>query len=300
MQHEYPLKIVEEIARAGSIRCAADFLSITPSALNRRLLSLEDELETQLFERISSGVILNAAGEVFITHARRQLADMKAVRSKIADLKGARRGSVVIAVDHDAATLGSLAQEIVAYQTSFDGVTFRIEPTATNDIAQTLTEYRADLALQLHPRTNTNVASLCAAEVRINVRGRKDHPALCGDEMRLHEITQFPWALPAHGPLREAIEASAIRQGLNYHIGLEGSSNLGAALMQNSDTLGFEIATGNDKEAHYELSQRALSPGDHAVMFLHLSQLKGRSLSVAAGRFAEQVRKSYAHLSVRD
>ncbi|WP_299554831.1 LysR family transcriptional regulator [uncultured Tateyamaria sp.] len=298
MQHEYPLKIVEEIARSGSIRGAADMLSITPSALNRRLLSLEDELETQLFERTSQGVLLNAAGEIFITHARRQLADMKSVRSKIADLKGARRGRVTIAIDDNIANIESFAQEVAAYQSEFDGVAFAIEPTTADDIAQFLIEYRADLALQLHPRTNSHVSSLCSAPAGIVVTGRKNHPALHDGPLRLHEITQYLWTLPPRGPLRKAIETSASSQGLEYRVGLEASSGFAIPILQGSDTIGFEIAIGTPKHSSSHIYRRTLSPRDHTPLFLHLSQLKGRSLSVAAGRFAEQVKKSYAVLGV--
>ena len=45
MRHLLPYKYVEEIAKAGSIRKAAETLSITPSALNRRLLAIEEELD---------------------------------------------------------------------------------------------------------------------------------------------------------------------------------------------------------------------------------------------------------------
>jgi len=295
MQHEYPLIIVEEIARAGSIRGASDMLSITPSALNRRLLSLEGELDTQLFERTSNGVILNAAGEIFITHARRQLADMKSVRSKIADIKGMRRGRVVIAIDDNIATLGSFAQEIAHYQREFNGVTFVVEPTPANDIAQALIEFRADLAVQLHPTTNSHVSSLCAAPTRTFVIARKDHPALGDGPVRLYELAMFPWALPISGPLRDAVETSAVRQGLDYLIGLETAVNVAAVFGQGSDTIHFDVST-SDVPPPIGLGCRVLSSQDQTPMFVHLSQLKGRSLSVAAGRFAEQIQKSYAQL----
>lgn len=297
MQHEYPLIIVEEIARAGSIRGAADILSITPSALNRRLLGLENELNTQLFERTPNGVILNAAGEIFITHARRQLADMKSVHSKIADIKGARRGRVVIAVDDNVAILESIFQEVAHYQQEFNGVTFVVEPTPTNDIAQALTEYYADLAVQLHPTPNSHVTSLCTAPVQVHVVARKGHPALGVGvgALRLHELAMFPWALPASGPLRDVVKTSALRQNLNFRIGLETSAISVDAVLQATDTVGFEVSTIGPPRAR-GLDHRVLSPRDQTSMFLHLSQLKGRSLSVAAGRFTEQVRKSYAQL----
>lgn len=293
MQHEYPLVIVEKIARAGSIRGAADLLSITPSALNRRLLNLEGELDTQLFERTSNGVILNAAGEIFIAHARRQLAEMKSVRSKISDIKGVRRGRVVIAIDDNVAALASFAREIAHYQREFSDVTFVVEPTPANDIAQTLTEYRADLAVQLHPTTNSYVSSLCAAPAQIYVVAHEGHPAFDNRPLRLHELTKFRWALPVSGPLRNSVETSAIRQGLDFHIGLEIPAGAAGSIMQGADTIGFEISTSG-KPSSQKLDYRALSSRDQAPMFVHLSQLKGRSLSVAAGRFAEQIRKSYA------
>lgn len=295
MQHEYPLQIVEEVARAGSIRGAADLLSITPSALNRRLLNLESELDTQLFERLSNGVRLNPAGEIFISHARRQLADMKSVRSKIADLKGVRRGRVVIAVDDNIANIGSVANEVADYQIAFPGVAFSVEPAASDDTALAVMEYRADLVVQLHPRTNAHIASLCSAPVEVRVFGRKDHPALGHGPVRLHEVCHLPWALPARGPLRHAIESSAMRQGLDYRIGLEATASFASATITSSDAIGFNVTLRTDQTPNWS-SHSMLSPNDYSPMFVHLSQAKGRTLSVAAGRFAEQVRKSYAAL----
>jgi len=56
------LQYVDIIAKEGSIRKAADRLNITSTALNRRILGLEDELGYPLFERTSGGVRLNTAG----------------------------------------------------------------------------------------------------------------------------------------------------------------------------------------------------------------------------------------------
>ena len=86
------LKYVDEIARAGSLRRAAESLSITPSALNRRLIAIEDELNVQIFDRLPRGVRLNAAGEILIHHIRAQISDFERVQSQIADLSGVRRG----------------------------------------------------------------------------------------------------------------------------------------------------------------------------------------------------------------
>jgi DNA-binding transcriptional LysR family regulator len=124
---------------------------------------------------------------------------MKSVRSKIADLKGVRRGRVVIAVDDNVATIRSFAQEIATYQSAFEGVSFTIETTAKDDIAQTLSDYRADLALQLHPRTNPNIASLCTTPVGVIVVGRKDHPGLGNGPVRCMNLPSFLGRCPRAG-----------------------------------------------------------------------------------------------------
>ena len=76
------LKYIDEIARAGSIRRAAESLSITPSALNRRLIAIEDDLDVQIFERLPRGVRLNAAGEILIQHIRAQISDFERVQAE--------------------------------------------------------------------------------------------------------------------------------------------------------------------------------------------------------------------------
>ncbi|ABM02279.1 transcriptional regulator of LysR family protein [Psychromonas ingrahamii 37] len=85
------------VAKGGSIRKPADQLSITSTALNRRILSMEDELGEKIFERQASGLRLSAAGELFLHHVQRQLADLERVKSQISDLSGVRRGHVNIA-----------------------------------------------------------------------------------------------------------------------------------------------------------------------------------------------------------
>ena len=57
---------INAVAKAGSIRQAAEALSITSAALNRRILSMEAELGVQIFERLPRGVRLSSAGELLL------------------------------------------------------------------------------------------------------------------------------------------------------------------------------------------------------------------------------------------
>ncbi len=57
---------LEAVARAGSIRKAAERLNVASTALNRMVLDAERDIGTPLFERLPRGVRLTAAGEVLI------------------------------------------------------------------------------------------------------------------------------------------------------------------------------------------------------------------------------------------
>ena len=144
------LKYVDEIARAGSIRRAAESLSITPSALNRRLIAIEDELNVQIFERLPRGVRLNAAGEILIHHIRAQISDFERVQSQIADLSGVRRGQVAIACSQ-ALLPFFLPHQIDKYRTEFPMVQFCVLPRDRAAAEVALSDFSADLALVFDP-----------------------------------------------------------------------------------------------------------------------------------------------------
>jgi len=94
MNHLRILRYIDEVARAGSIRQAAERLHVAASAVNRRVQDIEEELGTPIFERLPRGMRLTAAGEIFVRYIRGRSADLDEVRSQIEELKGLRRGSV--------------------------------------------------------------------------------------------------------------------------------------------------------------------------------------------------------------
>ena len=126
MKHLRILRYVDEVARTGSIRKAADQLNVTASAVNRRIMDLEEELGAQLFERRPRGVRLTAAGEVFVHYLREQDGDVERMKSQIEDLKGLRRGTVRIACSQ-ALALDFLPREIAAFRARHPLVSFEVK-----------------------------------------------------------------------------------------------------------------------------------------------------------------------------
>ena len=152
MRHLRFLRYVDEVARAGSIRRAAEQLHVTASAVNRRVMDLEEELGAPLFERRARGVRLTAAGELFVRYIREQSGDVERMKSQIEDLKGLRRGTVRIACSQ-ALALDFLPREIAAYRARFPLVQFEVQVFDHERAMATLAAFeqrRAEFLLQVH------------------------------------------------------------------------------------------------------------------------------------------------------
>lgn len=297
MQHQLTLQFLDAIARAGSIRAAARTMNITASALNRRLLAVEEEIDAPLFERLASGVRPSAAGELFLAHARRQLADMERVRSHIEDMKGARRGHVAFGFDSGLVPEG-FGDAIRLYRSDHADVTFEVERSDGASIVDAICDFRFDLAGVLQLRPNPALSVLATAPVSIAAVMANTHPLVSKGTVSFNDLLNYPLVLPPHGSLRRILNDAAIRQNYDLRPVMECDLVFASATLRDGMTIGFQANT----PARYEV----VVPGMVALPFrtrdvptplLHLVQLRGRSLSVAASRFAEMLVRRFAHYS---
>ncbi|AKU92567.1 LysR family transcriptional regulator [Vulgatibacter incomptus] len=72
------LRYFVAIAEEGHIGRASQRLFVSQPPLSRQIRYLEEELGTPLFERTPRGVRLLEAGDTFLIHARRVLAEVDA------------------------------------------------------------------------------------------------------------------------------------------------------------------------------------------------------------------------------
>lgn len=63
------IKIFLAISRAGTLRRAAEDLKVNHATLARRLTALEGQIDTRLFDRTKSGLVLTAIGQELLPHA---------------------------------------------------------------------------------------------------------------------------------------------------------------------------------------------------------------------------------------
>ena len=283
-----PLQFVDAIARAGSIRKAAEGLAITSTALNRRLLALEDELGVQIFERLPRGVRLSTAGELLIHHLRSQSAEMEKLKGQFADLRGQRRGNVDIACSQ-AFVPYFLPRQIGRYRRDHPGVSFgvRVRDRAAAETA--LTDHSADLALIFEPVRLAEVQVLASARQHIHTVMDADHPLAAQDTVRLRDCARFPVALPtaAYG-VRHPIDLALVRTSIRLDTVLDADS---FAFLRHYPTqeqiVSFQIPVGLPTDAAPRRPvSRPIDVRDVPAGRLYLCQLRSRTLPVAAAKFA--------------
>jgi len=195
MKHLRILRYVDEVARTGSIRKAADQLNVTASAVNRRIMDLEEELGAQLFERRPRGVRLTAAGEVFVHYLREQDGGVERMKSQIEDLRGLRRGTVRIACSQ-ALALDFLPREIAAFRARHPMVSFGVSVLDHEPAMTALADYEVDLVLVFRPPFLPNFQPLMSLEQRIVAVMSAEHPLATHLTVRLRDCANYPVALP--------------------------------------------------------------------------------------------------------
>lgn len=292
MRHVRLLRYVDEIARTGSIRKAAERLNITASALNRRIQDLEEELDTPIFERLPRGVRLNAAGEIFIRHIRSQIADLARVRSQIEDLSGFRRGTVAIACSQ-ALAYHILPTRIAAYRERFPRVDFNVQVRDHGEAQGALANFEVDLALVFQPSVMADFQMLATAEQRVVAILAETHPLAANAVLRLRDCARFPLALPdrTYGG-RMLIEEALARSSIRVEPALESNSfEFLRNYVRYEEAITFQIEIGAPRELRerHGLVSRAIDIRDIKPGLLAMGQLRGRALPVAAAKFAEEL-----------
>ncbi len=194
MRHMRIWTYVDLAARHGSIRRAAEELNITPSALQRRIQDVEDDLGTAIFERSAQGVRLTAAGETFIRWIRQQTVDLERTRSQIESLEGLKRGHIRIACSQ-ALVNYLLPQEIAAFRQTYPRVSFAISVVDHDVALQRLVDYEADIVLIFRPRRSAELQPIVTIGQRLHAVMASDHPLTRHESIRLRDCAPYPIAL---------------------------------------------------------------------------------------------------------
>lgn len=303
MRYLTTLKYINVVAKEGSIRKAADRLAITSTALNRRILAIEDEIGHPLFERIPSGVRLNTAGELFVQHIRSQMSDVNRVLSQISDLSGVRRGHISVSSGEQTISV-FLPKEIARYRKRHPGVTFEIWRHNSQKAVDSLINHDTDMAIIFDSLLPSDIQIVATVTQVVQIIMAPEHPLANETSLRLQDCLAWPVLMPKENEgIKTLLNVGQVQKATPLQTIIEADSfDMMANYLIYENALGFQIpiSMGRQDRTHSNLKAIPIDQRDCAPGLLHITQLKGRVLSVAAAKFQEQLVQSLNHAFPED
>ncbi|WP_155886779.1 LysR family transcriptional regulator [Actibacterium atlanticum] len=286
MRHLQLYTALREVVIEGSIRKAAEKLTISPSSLNRKILALEEELGVPFFERLASGVRLSTAGEIYYRHFIEHLAEIERAHGTVADLSGVRIGHIRVATSRGFEH-GLLMSLIKKFRAAHPGVRFSVLPKADDRLASAVLGLQADLALMAAPeRAELEVVGHAVQPMQLLVAREA---AQGRTELGLGDLSNFDLILPPPGhALRRHLEHRINQQRARLTPALETTAPMppqGDERPSAQLCLAAMVDTGFLRSHDATLLPLARMPASEIA----LCKAPERGLSVAAGKFAMEL-----------
>ena len=288
MRHLQTLRLIQDVARAGSIRKAAEDLNLTSSALNRRIQAFEAEFGAQIFERLPRGVRLNPAGELLMQHIRSQISDLERIRGQVADLSGERRGHVSIACSQAVNPI-FLPEQIARYRAEHPAVTFSVRVRDRAAAERELSTFSTDLALVFEPVYLADFEVIKAIPQPVCAVMAADHPLAGAPDLRLRDCLDVPHIVPSEEyGVRHLLELATHGRSRRLDPVVEADSfEMMRQYVLYERVVSFQIPIGLPRRPaarRPRAPRRDIRPG-----LLLLGQMRGRTLPVASAKFALQL-----------
>src|SRR5919107_2764611 len=140
------LRILREVADAGSFSGAADALYLSQSAVSQQIATLEREVGMQLLDRTREGPKLTEAGRVLVGHADAAIARLEEAERELAAIAGLEGGEVRLA-SFPSASATVLTEAVSVFHRRHPGVRLRVADAEPQDSLPELRGGEVDLAL---------------------------------------------------------------------------------------------------------------------------------------------------------
>jgi DNA-binding transcriptional LysR family regulator len=229
-----------------------------------------------------------AAGERVIAHARAHRHGLDRLAAELEDLRGLRRGQIVVAAV-EAVAESLLPAAILAYRERHPGVAFQVEILPTGQVADAVATDTAELGLAFNAPTRRDLHVLAARDEPLCALVAPGHPLAAASTLRLRQCLGYPLALPDH--------RSGVRPLLEAYLA-GGSERLVPAVESSSFAVLIAFARAGAGVAFQILPGVERAVADGALVAIPLSDpplfrgrleliaRTGRALPLAAAEFA--------------
>lgn len=218
------LKAFLAVAETASFSVAAEQLHLTQPAVSKRVASLEEELNTRLFDRISRKISLTEAGRQLLPRARQIIHEMEDIRRSISSLAGEVGGTLTMGTSHHIG-LRRLPPALKHYSQQYPQVQLDIRFMDSETACSAVQQGELELAivtLPTEPVSNLTTRAIWHDPLLFVVS--REHPLAEKQQVSLADLASHPAVLVAKGTYTRRILEQALEPfGMRLKTGMETS-----------------------------------------------------------------------------
>ncbi|ACA94769.1 LysR family transcriptional regulator [Burkholderia orbicola] len=280
-----------EAVRCGTIRAAADWLDVAPSAVSRQIGLLEKELDATLVERHARGVTPTEAGRCVIEYFREQLAHRDDLISRLQELRGLKTGQVSLVLGEGFVS-DLLAGPMQQFCRQFPGIRVNLDVGSTNDVIRKISNDEGEIGLVYNPPSEPKLVSRASKRQPMMAIVGPDFPRRSHKVLTVQQLATYPLAAthPSYGT-RQMMEAVEYAERVRLAPIITTNS---FAILKEFVKSGLGVAVMPAFAVTAELQARELFAIDIAHPILenaeaHMVTRVGRKLSVAANKMLQMM-----------
>jgi DNA-binding transcriptional LysR family regulator len=281
------LKTFLEVSRQKSFSRAAEKLLLTQPAISAQIRSLEQEVRSQLFDRVGGKVTFTAAGRVFEPFAEHCLECHSHILLAVAEMQRSPRGEISICAN-EATCLYVLPHVFAQFKQQFSRVALSIVRSERLRTLEGVLNREVDFGVVTLPVKDPRVAVEMIHRDELVLVVSPKHPLAARVSVPLEDVVQYPLLLPKQGRQREQIDHLFHARDLDAKVGMElDSSELLKRFIAAGLGMGFLPRTNVIEEERSGGLKTVTIDGVRLARELGIVFRKDKTLSRAAQAFLE-------------
>ncbi len=223
--YDINIEYLYEAARLGTMRAAAQWLTVSPSSVSRQITQLEEEIGAAVFEHGARTIRLTEAGQLLVDYYKEQRLQRELFLARLADLKRLRRGRVSLAVGEGFLS-NAFSAELARFAGRHSGLQVDVRVlAASSEVARLVVEDEADLGLVFDACADPRVRVAAAVSLPLCAIVVPSHPLARQSAVTLGELSQHALCLPEDSSrTRQILEQMELAQGITLQPGVTCNS----------------------------------------------------------------------------
>ena len=182
-----------QVVESQSFSGAATVLGLSPSAVSKLVMRLEQRLGVRLLHRTTRRLALTSEGDVYFARARQILADIEEAEAQVAKLRGTPRGHLRVNTSIGFG-VHQLAPALPDFLTRYPEI--EVELSLTDRIVDLVSEH-ADMTIRAGPIVDTTLTARKLADFTRTICASPSYLARCGVPSRPVDLTEHNCILMA-------------------------------------------------------------------------------------------------------